>query len=73
MSELPTLEAETAPEVDPETVDRIVGFHGHMCPGLAMGIQAAQIALRELGPHSQDEEIVAAVETACAPSTRSSS
>lgn len=28
-----------------------------------MGIQAARLALREIGPHSQDEEIVAAVET----------
>jgi formylmethanofuran dehydrogenase subunit E len=51
------------PSVDEQTVDRIVEFHGHMCPGLALGVQAAQIALRELGPHSQDEEIVAAVET----------
>ena len=38
-------------------------FHGHMCPGVAMGAQAASIALREIGPHSKDEEIVAVVET----------
>lgn len=38
-------------------------FHGHMCPGLAVGIRAAEIALREVGPHSADEEIVAIVET----------
>ncbi len=38
-------------------------FHGHMCPGLAIGIRAAEIALREIGPHSADEEIVAVVET----------
>lgn len=48
---------------DQETIDRVVGFHGHMCPGLAMGYQAAQIALREIGPHSKDEEVVAVVET----------
>ena len=38
-------------------------FHGHMCPGLAIGIRAAEIALREIGPHAQDEEVVAVVET----------
>ena len=40
-----------------------VEFHGHMCPGLAVGVRAAEIALREIGPHAQDEEIVAVVET----------
>ncbi len=38
-------------------------FHGHMCPGLALGIRAAEVALREIGAHSADEEIVAIVET----------
>lgn len=38
-------------------------FHGHTCPGVAIGIRAAEIALREIGPHSADEEIVAIVET----------
>jgi formylmethanofuran dehydrogenase subunit E len=49
--------------IDEPTIDRIVDFHGHMCPGLAMGIQAAQIALREIGAHAKDEEVVAVVET----------
>ncbi len=49
--------------IDEQTLDRVVDFHGHLCPGLAMGVQAAQIALREVGPHSTDEEIVAVVET----------
>ncbi len=44
-------------------LDGIVRFHGHMCPGLAMGIRAAEVALREIGPHSSDEEVVALVET----------
>ncbi len=43
--------------------EAIVRFHGHMCPGLAMGIRAAEVALREIGPHSADEEVVALVET----------
>ena len=49
--------------IEEQTLDRIVEFHGHMCPGLAMGVQAAQIALREIGPHSKDEEVVAVTET----------
>lgn len=49
--------------IDERTLDSVVQFHGHMCPGLAMGVQAAQIALREIGPHARDEEVVAVVET----------
>ena len=49
--------------IDDQTLDRVVEFHGHLCPGLAMGIQAAQIALREIGAHAKDEEVVAVVET----------
>ena len=49
--------------VDAGTVKRAADFHGHMCPGLAIGLRAAEIALREIGPHAKDEEIVAVVET----------
>ena len=41
-----------------ETTD----FHGHWCPGLAIGIRAAEWALKEMG-RAPDEEIVAVVET----------
>ncbi len=40
-----------------------IQFHGHLCPGLALGYRVAKAALRELGaerPH--DEELVAVVE-----------
>lgn len=47
-------------DLDLEGVKR---FHGHWCPGLAMGIRVAEVALNELGPHSEDEEMVAVVET----------
>lgn len=50
-------------DIDQQTLDRIVAFHGHLCPGLSMGVQAARLALRDIGPHSGDEEVVAAVET----------
>jgi formylmethanofuran dehydrogenase subunit E len=38
-------------------------FHGHSCPGLSMGIRVSEIALREIGPHSADEEVVCITET----------
>ena len=38
-------------------------FHGHMCPGLAIGVRAAEVALAQVGPHAQDEEVVSIVET----------
>jgi formylmethanofuran dehydrogenase subunit E len=46
-----------------ETIRKVRDFHGHLCGGLTMGVRAAQIALREIGPHSADEEVVAIVET----------
>jgi formylmethanofuran dehydrogenase subunit E len=49
--------------IDEERVQDTVAFHGHMCPGLAIGIRAAEVALKEIGPHAQDEEVVAVVET----------
>jgi formylmethanofuran dehydrogenase subunit E len=45
-----------------EQVEKTIAFHGHWCPGLAIGIRAAQWALGEMGK-SPDEEIVAVVET----------
>ena len=50
-------------EINEEMVRKTVAFHGHMCPGLAIGIRAAEVALREIGPHAHDEEVVAVVET----------
>jgi formylmethanofuran dehydrogenase subunit E len=38
-------------------------FHGHSCPGLSIGIRVAEIALREIGPHSGDEEVICIAET----------
>lgn len=49
--------------MDQETIDQIKHFHGHMCPGLAIGIRAAEIALDKIGRHATDEEVVAVVET----------
>lgn len=49
--------------IEPEVLDELVEFHGHMCPGLAMGVLAARVALDEIGPHANDEEVVAVTET----------
>lgn len=41
----------------------VVQFHGHLCPGLALGYRVARAALRELkAARPQDEELVAIVE-----------
>ncbi|MDP2156500.1 MAG: FmdE family protein [Nitrospirota bacterium] len=42
--------------------DDVVDFHGHSCPGLALGYRVSQRALKELKSRSEDEEIVAIVE-----------
>jgi formylmethanofuran dehydrogenase subunit E len=47
----------------PPDIEAVQRFHGHSCPGLTMGIRVAEIALREIGPHSSDEEIVCITET----------
>lgn len=40
-----------------------IQFHGHLCPGLALGYRVAKAALRELGAdRPQDEQLVAVVE-----------
>ncbi len=49
--------------IDHDTLDQVVHFHGHLCPGLALGIRAAEVALEHIGPHAADEEVVAIVET----------
>jgi formylmethanofuran dehydrogenase subunit E len=39
-------------------------FHGHLCPGLAIGYQAAKAGIAWLAEHrARDEEVVAIVET----------
>jgi len=37
-------------------------FHGHSCPGLSIGIRVSEAALREIGPHSSDEEVACITE-----------
>lgn len=46
----------------PEELEQAAGFHGHNCPGLTIGIRAAELALRELD-HPDDADMVAVSET----------
>ena len=38
-------------------------FHGHSCAGLAIGIRAAEVALREIGRHTDAEPVFAITES----------
>jgi len=51
------------PEYFDDDLRDAIQFHGHLCPGLALGYRVAKTALRELGAERpQDEELVAIVE-----------
>ena len=44
-------------------LEGLVAFHGHLCPGLAIGYRATLAALESLGvDRSRDEELIAIVE-----------
>lgn len=45
-----------------KTFEDVVEFHGHSCPGLALGYRASVFALKQLGERAADEELVAIVE-----------
>jgi len=48
----------------PQDLQAVIQFHGHMCPGLAIGYQAAKAAQARLEvPRPEDEELVAIVES----------
>ncbi len=52
----------TPVRIDRDTIAKTIAFHGHSCPGLAMGIRVAERALTEF-ERAPDEEVVAVVET----------
>jgi formylmethanofuran dehydrogenase subunit E len=37
----------------------VVAFHGHSCPGAALGLRVAEAAIARLGRHGEDNELVA--------------
>jgi formylmethanofuran dehydrogenase subunit E len=48
--------------IEKDLIDRTIAFHGHSCPGLAIGIRAAELALKRLG-YAEGKDLVAVVET----------
>src|SRR5512135_1578643 len=50
-------------KIDDTDLRETIQFHGHLCPGLALGYRVAKAALRELkADRPRDEELVAVVE-----------
>ncbi|MEW6622683.1 MAG: FmdE family protein [Bacillota bacterium] len=48
---------------EPTLWEKSVDFHGHVCPGLAIGYRVAEIALERINENrSEDEELVTIVE-----------
>ncbi|WP_027720450.1 FmdE family protein [Maridesulfovibrio zosterae] len=45
-----------------EQIQNVINFHGHQCPGLAIGIRVSDLCLNELG-HNNDSPLVAICET----------
>ena len=45
-----------------KSFEDVADFHGHVCPGLALGYRVSMFALKELGERALDEELVAIVE-----------
>jgi formylmethanofuran dehydrogenase subunit E len=45
-----------------DQIESTKAFHGHWCPGLALGLRAAEVGLREFGS-ANDEDIVCITET----------
>ena len=41
----------------------VIDFHGHDCPGAALGLRVAQVAVSRLGRNSPDNELIAVSET----------
>jgi len=57
------VEEETMQNQYDEDLRDTIQFHGHLCPGLALGYRVAKAAMRELqAGRPEDEELVAVVE-----------
>jgi formylmethanofuran dehydrogenase subunit E len=52
----------SASSLNQEMIEQTIRFHGHSCPGLAIGMRVAELVLSEFA-HAADEEVVAVMET----------
>lgn len=48
--------------ISPELIQQTIKFHGHVCPGLAIGIRVAELAMKELACND-NSPLFAVVET----------
>jgi len=48
--------------ISKKLIEKTIAFHGHSCPGLVIGIRAAELALQKLAQADRDD-LVAVVET----------
>src|SRR4030043_1528761 len=48
--------------IEKDLIDKTIAFHGHKCPGLVIGIRAAELALKRLAD-AKGKDLVAVVET----------
>lgn len=47
----------------PDDLQPVIDFHGHLCPGLALGYRAARACIKRIHAlRSRDEELIAVVE-----------
>lgn len=44
-------------------LQELIRFHGHMCVGLALGVRAAEVGLKELGAQTEPTDLIVQVET----------
>ncbi|PID76720.1 MAG: formylmethanofuran dehydrogenase [Deltaproteobacteria bacterium] len=49
-------------QIDKKTMEQVISFHGHSCPGLMIGIRASEAAL-QLFPEAKPADLVAVMET----------
>lgn len=48
--------------IEKDLIEKTISFHGHSCPGLAIGIRVAELAIKKLGDPEQND-LIAIVET----------
>lgn len=52
--------------IHPEVIQEVIEFHGHSCPGVAIGIRAAEMALLRFEPEDDDDLVCIAETRMCA-------
>ena len=51
--------------IDEKVIEQVIAFHGHSCPGLAIGIRAAEMAQAQLGKVHQNNLVCVAETDMC--------